>query len=161
VRRARRRYLKQGEKQDYIDLFSPSRQFLQNKTVASNLEPIHTCLLRATVQTVYVYAANKLWAAYGIAALFTIGSVIIGIFVVLANGASYSNVFSTVLRIARAAELSIKVQESDLEGKNPLPSYLAKATVVMSGEKDRWWTPNAQEDLVGPKDANAGTALLA
>jgi hypothetical protein len=114
-----------------------------------------------TAQTVYVYAANKLWAAYGVAALLTIGSVIIGILMILANGASYSSAFSTVLRIARAAELSVEVQKSDLDGKNPLPSYLAKATVAMSGGEDRRWTPNAQEDPVNSKGTNAGTALLA
>jgi hypothetical protein len=123
--------------------------------------PPKTMVTQFTVQTVYVYAANKLWAAYGVAALFTIGSVIIGIHVILANGASYGNAFSTVLRIAQAAELSVEVQESDLDGKNPLPSYLAKATVTMSGGKDRGWTPSAQEDLVGSKGVNSGTALLA
>ncbi|KAI9710459.1 MAG: hypothetical protein M1812_007427 [Candelaria pacifica] len=123
--------------------------------------PPKTLVTQFTSQTVYVYAANKLWAAYGVAAVFTLGSVIIGILTILADGASYSNAFSTVLRVARAAELSIEVQESDLDGRDPLPTHLAKATVAISGGKDRGWTPITPEDSAGTKGPTAETTLLA
>ena len=114
-----------------------------------------------TTQNVYVYAAKKLWIAYGLAALLTTGSVIIGILTIFANGASYSNEFSTVLRIARAAELSIEIQESDLGGENPLPSYLAKATVMISGRKDhQGWTSDAQKNPIDSKTTTVETSLL-
>ena len=83
-------------------------------------------------QTVYVYAADKLWIAYGLAALFTFGAYIVGMLAILANGASYDDSFSTVLRTTRDARLNIELMEEDLDGWSPLPSRLAKATVDMS-----------------------------
>lgn len=75
----------------------------------------------------------KLWLAYGIAALFTLASVITGMVVILSSGVSYENVFSTVLRTARATELSVEIKSEDLNGASPLPGYLKKATVGVVG----------------------------
>lgn len=46
-----------------------------------------------------------------------------------AQGVSYSSKFSTVLLAGRAAELSVPVQEADLNASDPLPTYLGNATV--------------------------------
>jgi hypothetical protein len=113
-----------------------------------------------TSQTIYIYAADKLWAAYGTAALVTTLLVIIGFLKIIADGKSYGNSFSTVFRIVQAAKLSVKIQESDLDGKNPLPLYLEKATVVISTREDRGNTSNIEESSVDPKLPNAATALL-
>ena len=86
---------------------------------------------RLTSQTVYSYAKEKLCLAYGLATLSAFISILIGSCAILTSGASYSNNFSTVLRIALAIELSVDVKESDMDGENPLPKYMASATVGM------------------------------
>ncbi|KAI9699475.1 MAG: hypothetical protein M1836_003086 [Candelina mexicana] len=113
--------------------------------------PPKTMVTQFTSQTVYVYAADKLWAAYGVAAIFTLCSVTVGILTILADGASYSNTFSTVLRVSRAAELSTEVKESDLDGRDPVPSYLAKATVSTSRRKDQGDSLNWTKESVNIK----------
>ncbi len=120
--------------------------------------PPKVMVTQYTAQTVYTYSADKLWTAYGIAALFTFCSVVVGMLTIHADGASYSSAFSTVLRVARGAELSVEVQESDLDGKNPLPSYLAKATVTMSETKDRGSTPDKQDSAASFKGPTVETA---
>ena len=53
---------------------------------------------------------------------------------IIASGATYNNSFSTILRVARAAELSTEVKSQDLDGRSPLPAYLATATVSVGRE---------------------------
>ena len=79
--------------------------------------------------TTYVYAASKLWLSYGIGIFLATIAVAIGISALIANGASYSFSFSTVLRVLQNAELSEEVKEEDWGGYDPLPSYLAKAKI--------------------------------
>lgn len=112
-----------------------------------------------TAQTIYSYAPKKLWAAYGAATLFTFGSVIIGFLIILMNDASYDNSFSTVLRVSRAAELSVEVQDVDLSGKSPLPPYLAKATVTISS-RDQAQTSPTPKSSPSNNDVNSQTTLL-
>ncbi|KAK8070585.1 hypothetical protein PG997_010788 [Apiospora hydei] len=79
--------------------------------------------------TVYVYAPDKLWAAYGAAAAASLAGVILGLIATAASRGSYTGSLSTILRITRNAELSVKIEEEDLDGKGALPGYLAKATM--------------------------------
>ena len=62
------------------------------------------------------------------------------------NNASYSSNFSTVFRIAKGVTISTPIEKDkdldgkDLDGKDPLPKYLAQATVCVRKEeatKDR------------------------
>ena len=85
---------------------------------------------------VYVYAVSHLWIAYGIATVLTIFAVTIGLFAIFANAASYSNNFSTIFRVSRMAELSAEMDEREMDGRDPLPPYLAEATVVLTKLKD-------------------------
>jgi hypothetical protein len=55
--------------------------------------------------------------------------VVMGMIALLLNGASYSHNFSTVLRVARGAELSEELRDEDLKGEDPLPKHLADAQV--------------------------------
>ncbi|KAF2658592.1 hypothetical protein K491DRAFT_755910 [Lophiostoma macrostomum CBS 122681] len=110
-----------------------------------------------TAQTVYVYAAGTLWAAYGAAAFCTLICVLIGMYTIIASGATYNNSFSTILRVARAAELSTEVKREDLDGKSPLPEYLAKATVSIESRKRN---VEVVRSVVRGKDAGAGETLL-
>ena len=80
---------------------------------------------------VYAYSARRLWIAYGLAVGLATIAVIIGLTTLLFSRASYSNNFSTILRNARNATLSVKVDQRDL-GQDPLPKSLAEATVIVS-----------------------------
>jgi hypothetical protein len=84
---------------------------------------------------VYDYDAATLWLAYGIAILFTLLAVAIGFYAIVANGASFTNDFSTIVRVTKSAELSVEIEEEDGAGKNPLPKYLEKARLGISAIK--------------------------
>ncbi|KAK8023737.1 hypothetical protein PG993_011803 [Apiospora rasikravindrae] len=88
---------------------------------------------RSTSQTVYIYAPDKLWAAYGAAAAASFAGVVLGLIATAASRGSYTGSLSTILRITRNAELSVKIEEEDLDGKGALPGYLAKATMRVGG----------------------------
>jgi len=50
----------------------------------------------------------------------------------LLNGASFSNNFSTILRMAWHAEMSTEVTVEDSDGRDPLPAHLAEACLSLS-----------------------------
>jgi len=83
-------------------------------------------------QTVYLYAPFKLWVAYGLATLFAAIAVLIGLLAMFSNGITYSNHFSTILRMARYAQMKTTILPEDADGKDPLPIYLARASVTFS-----------------------------
>lgn len=70
-----------------------------------------------------------LCAAYGVATLLAGLAVLVGLVAILLNGASYSNSFSTVFRVARGAEVNTRIKDDDMDGKDPLPEYLSKSEV--------------------------------
>lgn len=85
-------------------------------------------------ETVYAYRADRLWAAYGAAAVCAAVSVGLGIVSVLSIGETFRNNFSTLFRVSRAAKLSVEVREGDFSGLTPLPDYLAGAAVQVGGK---------------------------
>lgn len=80
-------------------------------------------------QTIYAYSSDKLWLAYGIAIFFTAIAVAQGFFVIFSSGASYSNNFSTIMRSTWSAELNVNFRQVENDFRDPLPEFLAKATV--------------------------------
>ena len=74
-------------------------------------------------QNYYVYSAVKLWIAYGLAILLSTTAAAIGIVALIASGASYSDNFSSIFRVAQRS--LVKVKDEDTDGRDPLPSYLA------------------------------------
>ncbi|KAL8921890.1 MAG: hypothetical protein Q9208_005494 [Pyrenodesmia sp. 3 TL-2023] len=109
--------------------------------------PNKTEVISSTGENIYVYAASKLWLAYGLAVGATVLIASLGLAAMIANGASFSNRFSTHLRLSRGAQLSYEINHGDLSGQDPLPAYARRMTVrfspqQMSKTKDR----NAGED---------------
>lgn len=102
---------------------------------SSTFYPNQTEVRLATRENVFVFAAQKLWLAYGLALGATAIIVLFGIAAIIANNASFSNRFSTILRLSRGAQLSHEINQIDLAGQDPLPSYAKKATVTFSQEK--------------------------
>jgi len=85
---------------------------------------------------VYFYSPGTLWLAYGIAILFSSISATVGIVAVYSNGLSYSNDFSTVLRVSRHADMTVEIHSSDIDGSDPLPRYLAKCNIAFPPKED-------------------------
>lgn len=78
---------------------------------------------------VYVYSATKLWLAYGLSILFTLVATAIGFWALVTEGASYRDNFSTVFRIARGADVSVAMNEEDLDGNDPIPAHVKNASI--------------------------------
>ncbi|WPA96002.1 uncharacterized protein RHO25_000607 [Cercospora beticola] len=83
---------------------------------------------------VYTYDAHKLWIPYGIALGVSLLNVICGLWAMLSVGASFTADFSSVARIARNADIGADLRE-DLAGKDPLPKYMARATLDLHGDQ--------------------------
>lgn len=86
-----------------------------------------------TYAPTYVYAVKTLWFAYGIAIIVSAVGVVAGLCCMFTTGASFSNDFSTILRATRHAAVGVDLKEGDGDGKDPLPRYLAEATVLFEG----------------------------
>lgn len=84
-----------------------------------------------TYHNVYIYTAHRLWIAYALAASCAIVAVALGLYTIVATGASYSNEFSTILRVSGHAHLDHEVSQEAADGRDPLPEYLAKATFTV------------------------------
>jgi hypothetical protein len=78
---------------------------------------------------IYQYDCRSLWISYGLAILSTTITVLLDLTIVLTSGSSFSDKFSTIMRVSRTAELSAEVMEQDGSGCDPLPSYLKNARV--------------------------------
>ncbi|KAK5740520.1 hypothetical protein LTR17_004557 [Elasticomyces elasticus] len=85
-------------------------------------------------RNVYAYDPVTLWIAYGLSILFTALAVLAGTIALIQNGASYSNYFSTVLRVSRTTELDVQVAGRDGPGHDPLPAYLQHARLDIGSQ---------------------------
>jgi hypothetical protein len=96
---------------------------------------------------VYIYNSYKLWLAYGIALASSMIAVAVGLYTMVANNASYSNEFSTILRVAYHAISDPKLDVED-NGSDPLVKGLAEAKFYpKSTQRDRnGEEPNEQLD---------------
>ncbi|OKL59585.1 hypothetical protein UA08_05353 [Talaromyces atroroseus] len=96
---------------------------------------------------VYLYSKGVLWTAYGLGIFFTLLCVVSGVLAFIANGErTYNTKFSTILRTTRDAPLVdrpkqqhedeqieiVQIHAEDLDGKSPLPPYLARAEILMA-----------------------------
>jgi len=84
-----------------------------------------------TYHNVYVYSARNLWIAYAFVITGATIAVAIGLYTIFTTGAWYSNEFSTILRVGRHAVLDKEVLPDAADGRDPLPEYLAKATLMV------------------------------
>ena len=89
-----------------------------------------------TYHNVYRYAMIRLWTAYGLAIACATAAVALGVHTIVTSGSSYSNEFSTIVRVSRHAHLGHEVDSCDASGRDPLPKYLKRTTFKLSGESD-------------------------
>jgi hypothetical protein len=134
-------------------LQSANRLFRPNLTDRAKLPQT-----KVTVQTyhnVYVYTARRLWIAYALAASCATIAVALGLYTIVATGASYSNEFSTILRVSRHAHLEKEVSDGAADGRDPLPKYLAKATLTDSSSTGRKSAVAASHQLLSPGEGRS------
>jgi hypothetical protein len=108
---------------NYSSVFAPQR--LINVSL-----PIHS--------NEYNYDIFTLWIAYGLSILTTLIAVTVGLAAIVLTGASYSDNFSTSLRVSRAADLSVPEVRRDYEGgsedddgRDPLPRFLGEGRLIV------------------------------
>jgi hypothetical protein len=86
------------------------------------------CLFRP-FQIVYSYGRLAFLIAYGFSIIFAALAVTAGMMTIIMNGTSFSNDFSTILRVRRSAGLSMEVKDGDTTKSDPLPRYLKHACI--------------------------------
>lgn len=82
----------------------------------------------------YTYRSRNLLLSYGIALLLSLASCTLGCFTIYQNGVSYSNRFSTILRVVRGhelAEIDSLLTQEDREGTDPLSGHLATTRLAL------------------------------
>lgn len=82
----------------------------------------------------YTYRSRNLLLSYGIALLLSLAACTLGCFAIYHNGVSYSNRFSTILRVARGhelAEIDSLLTQGDREGTDPLSRHLATTRLAL------------------------------
>ncbi|KAM0246589.1 hypothetical protein ACHAQJ_010172 [Trichoderma viride] len=110
-----------------ISLMSNS---LLQPNYSSPYAPPGTAVTLTTYAVIYLYAAQTLWLAYGIAIGMALLSVLLGIISIhYNNGSSYMTKFSTILRVAHCIDLSEPVRPEDTDGKDPTPRYIKDLTI--------------------------------
>ncbi|KAH8816636.1 hypothetical protein F5884DRAFT_663758 [Xylogone sp. PMI_703] len=133
---------------------------------SSPYAPPSTLVFLPQYRNIFIYSPWKLWLAYGISILFSTTGVIIGLFAMLSNGASYNNNFSTILRTSKHANINTAINPVDATGREPLPKYLAKAAVLFPRLHDmqHGGSPPAADEYLEVsserKAANANSMLL-
>ncbi|EME86581.1 uncharacterized protein MYCFIDRAFT_77574 [Pseudocercospora fijiensis CIRAD86] len=83
----------------------------------------------------YSYNWTKLWLAYGAATVATLATVAIGLVSLVTTGTSYSNKFSTTIRVSRDATLDALIGKEDRSGQDPLPPYISKIRFAIGMER--------------------------
>ncbi|KAL9601503.1 MAG: hypothetical protein Q9219_002455 [cf. Caloplaca sp. 3 TL-2023] len=103
--------------------------------VSSIYYPDKTEVKSSTRENIYIYAASKLWLAYGLSIGASALIALFGVAAIASNNASFSNRFSTILRLSRGAQLNYEINHQDMSGRDPLPAYAKKVTVRFPPEQ--------------------------
>ncbi|KAH0365643.1 hypothetical protein KCU65_g5949, partial [Aureobasidium melanogenum] len=100
-----------------------------------------------TYFNIYNYHWQRLVLAYGLAISVTLITVILGLYTIIDTGSSYSNKFSTILRVSRDEGLDVLIAERDRRGEDPLPKHIGKAKFVAIHHDD-----GAELFMMGSRD---------
>ena len=83
----------------------------------------------------YSYEPRDLAIAYGLSIFWAVVCMILGAIAITQNRGSYTNSFSTIVRVTRDPELDRLIEEGeDRIGADPLPDHIAEA-MVRFGER--------------------------
>jgi hypothetical protein len=106
----------------------------------------------------YVHSPGRLWLACGIAILVSSISVTTGCTTLLGKGLSYSNDFSSDMRVTRSREIDALVAPEDRVGNDPLPDHIKKgqlyltasAAAALDAERQTLLAVEAKHDQISP-----------
>jgi hypothetical protein len=83
----------------------------------------------------FTYAPRGLVIAYGTAISLSSICLAFGLAAIYSNGVTYTNNFSTFLRMTRDKAFDVSIQgEEDCCGADPLPDHIADITITYIGE---------------------------
>ena len=82
----------------------------------------------------YVYEPDALIISYVISDLISLLCVMVGIYAIYKNKASFTSYFSTIVRVTNHLDLEESIDEKDRSGSDPLPQHFGD-TVVNLGEQ--------------------------
>ncbi|KAJ2987773.1 hypothetical protein NUW58_g4324 [Xylaria curta] len=105
------------------------------------------------LQPIYQYSSRELWIAYGVAIVVSAVASLLGLLTSFLSNASYSNGFSSVYRTAHNSRLDVTMQAEDMKGTDPLPRYLAKATLYITNPASIAQPMPGDEHRVAPATA--------
>jgi hypothetical protein len=108
-------------------LFDWTQLKIQDSTSLANSPNTNITLLSPHVR--YVYIWYRLIVPYVIGLAFSFIAVLLGLWGLLVNGASYTENFSTVMRTSRHAALDTDISVADASGADPLPKNIAKSRI--------------------------------
>jgi hypothetical protein len=125
-------------------LASMIEELVQNMTISMltvpellNTQENSTSMSVTTFYNVYHYNWERLALAYGVAIVLTFIAVLIGMYIIISTGSSYSNRFSTILRVSRHEDLDVLIEERDRRGQDPLPKHIGKARFMAARDTYR------------------------
>ena len=116
--------------------YNANRKLVNRPNYSSISAPAPANVTFHHVENIYAYTAWKLLTAYGIAIALCAITVVLGLISIALNGACYSRNLSTIFVKAKGAETSTHIEDQDLNGRDPLPRYLAKARVHFGAKQD-------------------------
>jgi hypothetical protein len=80
------------------------------------------------VHNAYSYNWRRLALAYGIAITSTFCAILVGCYTLVSTGFSYSNKFSTIVRVSQSEKLDVLIAPGNRRGQHPLTEHIAKTT---------------------------------
>jgi hypothetical protein len=84
------------------------------------------------VYNAYSYNWPRLALAYGIAIFSTLIAVLVGLYTITTTGSSYTNKFSTIVRVSRSERLAVLIAPENRFGQDPVPTHIARAKFSIS-----------------------------
>ncbi|GIZ48251.1 hypothetical protein CKM354_001131900 [Cercospora kikuchii] len=126
-------------------LASAIEQLVHNMTISLFSEPALLTtesdrtadIVVSRYEIVYFYNWQRLAISYSVVLLLALVAMLIGLYTIFSTGQSYSNNFSTILRVAQNEDLAALIEERDRKGQDPLPSHIAKARFGVEAVGDR------------------------
>ena len=83
-------------------------------------------------EIVYNYNQRWLFLSYGLGFGFTVISAAIGLTSIHQNAASYTNKFSTILRVTRGTEYDAMIADEDRQGQEPVPKHIREQRLSLN-----------------------------
>jgi hypothetical protein len=131
-RSAPRKHLKEAIEELFFNItmsMASSSEFAYN--ISAPNAPENVTVTVNKMGNIYTYSSEKLWLAYGLAIAITVLNVCLGLLAVFRTGASFTLNFSTIMRAAKNADVSVETDEFTLPGRDPLPEGWKKAVFTM------------------------------